>query len=103
MSGKIDLDMLKFAKQVLNTRNTVTIDSSVYHHYDYTGAELDLRHDIHILRNINKHGITMQDIIDVFEKINEQLEDPRLYGHAYFYEGLTYNKYTRKCEIHWGS
>lgn len=117
MFNKQSLDAIKFAERIIGRKWNVVINSNIFdHNYDYPGL-LDKSMDIiEIFGNEDKE-IELDDIIDVFKKMQRQFDEmdkKGLNNRSYYYEGIffdhdeqknreCYGKNVETYKIIWGS
>jgi len=103
------IEVLLFLKELIGLRENITIDSNIFKHYgcgDGSNGLLDESKDIVKIYGRKKGGITMDDIIDAFQKMEKQfakLEKNNLYGRSYYFEGFECITPEKEYEICWGS
>jgi hypothetical protein len=97
------LDILKFADQIIGKQSNVLIDTNIYKHLGSPEQDhFNVNKDIHIITPKGEF-ITLQDIIDTFNKIEEQTNYVDHISRSYYYEGLCYDKNNDIWRIQWGS
>jgi hypothetical protein len=113
------LDILTVAPQLIGKTKTVIFDSGIYKHCfgldnDIDGhidpknnvdSRIDLKNDIHKLRGTKETPITIEDILDMFEKMQKQFIRLNKYGYEknYYYVGIYGHPNSKKRGIEWGT
>lgn len=99
------IDALKFADDMIGRKYTITMDSGIFRH-NINDKLLDKTKDIYELYGDKDNKIEMDDIIDMFKKMQKQfdeMEKKRLDNRSYYYEGIEYDMNRKMYKIYWGS
>ncbi len=92
-------DILKFANEIIGQDGGIKLDTGILHHFCYDENEQDIK-------VIGTMGvpIIMQDIIDTFEKIENDSKFSEAFNseRSFFFDGITKNG-KRYYSILWSS
>jgi hypothetical protein len=72
---------------------------------DDIDVQIDIKKDIYKLRGTNENPITMKDLLNMFEKMQKQLQKLKKYGcnQFYFYNGIYFSPKKNMWGIEWHS
>jgi|SRR5271154_2264972 len=114
MSDNLQLSVhtLVFLKNIIGSNKNIIIDSGIFkHQLEDERDSLDISKDIIKICGSEDKEINVDDVIKVFKKMRNQLDevDNKLYDKLfakkcyryYNFDGIKYNRHTKKYQIIW--
>ena len=109
------VEIINFASQIVGKKCKVKVNSNIYARFaeivdgdddqDEIIKKFCPTKDIYKITGCDESPITMDDVLNIFEKMQSQLnklekEDNGIKQH-YYYEGIKYHKKKKLWEIYW--
>ena len=105
MSGKSDIRLMravfKVASEIIDCKDTVTIDSGIYGHY-WLDSDFEVAKDLIILSPLHKNGIGYDDFLVAFNYMMSQFKSFGEYDRSYVLDEVLYDSDEKKITLIWG-